>query len=68
MNKSKRFLLLSLAIIVGLGGVAATALAQGDSLVTVCYRNRTIKVPTYLLNRYLAVPGTMFGSCPTTPP
>lgn len=68
MKHSKRFLLLSLAIIVGLGGAAATALAQGagDQIVTLCYRNRTIKVPSYLAPRYLAKPGTTVGACPTT--
>lgn len=68
MKKSKRFLLLSLSIIVGLGGAAATALAQGagDQIITLCYRNRTIKVPSYLVQRYLNRPGTTSGACPTT--
>ena len=69
MKPSKRFFLLSLAIIVGLGGVAATALAQsGDTIVTLCYRNRTIKVPSYLVARYLAKPGTTTGACGTSQP
>ena len=69
MKHSKRLFLLSLAIIVGFGGAAATALAQsGDTIVTMCYRNRTIKVPAYLVNRYLAKPGTTRGACPTTNP
>ena len=64
MKHSNRFLLLSLAIIVGLGGAAATALAQaGDTIVTLCYRNRTIKVPSYLAQRYLNRPGTTSGPC-----
>ena len=68
MKQSKRLFLLSLAIVAGLGGVAATALAQGDTLVVVCYHNRTIRVPFYLINRYLAVPGTTTGPCMPTQP
>ena len=58
---------MTLAGVVGLGGAAVTALAQGDDLVTLCFRNRTIQVPTYLINRYLAVPGTLTGPCPVSP-
>ena len=66
MKHSKRFLALSLAIIVGLGGAAATALAQGgDAVITLCYRNRTIKVPSYLSARYVSK-GATVGTCPTT--
>ena len=54
MKHSKLFLF-SLAIAVGFGGIAATALAQsGDSVVSLCYRGRNIKVPAYLLGRYTA--------------
>ena len=68
MKHTKRSLSLTLAIIVGLGGAAATALAQtGDAVVTLCFRNRTIKVPSYLSARYLARPGTTAGPCVTTP-
>ena len=68
MKYTKRFFQTSLAIIVALGG--ATALAQtGDAVVTLCYRNRTIKVPSYLTARYLAKPGTTTGACVViTPP
>ena len=59
--------MMALAGVVGLGGAAVTALAQGDDLVTICFRNRTVQVPTYLLNRYLAIAGTMTGPCIVTP-
>ena len=59
--------MMTLAGVVGLGGVAATALAQGDDLVTLCFRNRTIQVPFYLINRYLAVAGTTTGPCIVSP-
>ena len=66
MKHSKRFFLFSLAIIVGLGGAAATALAQsGDEIKTMCYRNRTIKVPSYLVPRYVAK-GAKANKCPET--
>lgn len=68
MKQSKRLFLLSLAVIVGLGGAAATALAQsGDQIVTLCYRNRTIKVPAYLVARYIAK-GAQRDACVTTNP
>ena len=67
MKLSKRFLMLSLATIVGLGGAAATAVAQsGDQIVSMCYRNRTIKIPSYLVARYIAK-GATTNACPTTP-
>lgn len=66
MKQSKRFFLFSLAIVVGLGGAAATALAQsGDNIVRLCYRARTIQVPSYLTARYLAK-GATSGACPAT--
>ena len=67
MKTLKKPLLTALAVIVGLGGAAVTAFAQGDDLVTLCFRNRTIQVPFYLVNRYLAIPGTTGGPCIVTP-
>ena len=66
MKQSKRLFLSSLAIIVGFGGVAATALAQsGDTIVEMCYRSRTIKVPSYLTPRYL-LKGAKLNKCPNS--
>ena len=68
MKHTKRSLSLTLAIIVGLGGAAAIA-QTGDAVVTLCFRQRTIKVPAYLSARYLARPGTTAGACVVvTPP
>lgn len=67
MKTSKRITLIALAIMSGLGAAGVTALAQGDQLVTICFRNRTVQVPAYLLPRYLAVPGTTEGACGATP-
>ena len=67
MKTSKRIIMMTLAGVVGLGGAAVTALAQGDELVTLCFRNRTIRVPFYLVSRYLAVPGTTAGPCIVSP-
>ena len=67
MKTSKRLALIAVAGFVGFGAVAASALAQGDTLVTICYRNRTVQVPTYLLPRYLIVAGTTRGACVVTP-
>jgi hypothetical protein len=67
MKSSKRFLSITLAAIVGLGAAGLTALAaSGDDLVTLCYRNRTIKVPTYLQSRYIGV-GATIGPCSPSP-
>lgn len=63
MKQSKHFFMLSLAIIAGLGGAAASALAQtGDTIRPLCYRNRTINVPSYLVARYL-FKGATQGAC-----
>jgi hypothetical protein len=63
MKSSKRITLVALAILSGLGAAGVPALAQGDELVTICFRNRTVQVPAYLLPRYLAVAGTTQGPC-----
>ena len=67
MKTIKTIVMMTLAGVVGLGGAAVTALAQGDELVTLCFRNRTIQVPSYLVGRYLAVIGTTAGPCNVSP-
>lgn len=62
--KNSKSLHLAIAIVIGMGGMIASALA--DNTVTICYRGRTITVPTYLLPRYIAQPNTTSGPCPTT--
>ena len=52
----------SLAFFVGENAAFAQA---GDQLVTLCFRNRTIQVPFYLVNRYTAN-GATIGPCPTS--
>ena len=42
------------------------ACAQGDQLVTMCFRGRTIQVPFYLAQRY-AANGATYGPCPNRP-
>ena len=39
------------------------ACAQGDQLVTMCFRCRTVQVPSYLSSRYAAY-GATYGPCP----
>jgi len=43
------------------------AAADPTDLTTICFRNRTIQVPQYLLSRYTAILGTTVGPCSTTP-
>ena len=67
MFKSKKILILALAVVAGAGPFLPSVFAAGDTLVTICYRGRTIQVPFYLMTRYTnngATPGT----CPTSPP
>jgi len=65
MKTSKRITLIALAILSGLGAAGVNALAQGDELVTMCFRNRTIQVPNYLVPRYFGA-GATVGPCIVT--
>ena len=47
----------------GLGTSAFYARAQGDDIVSLCVNHVTMRVPFYLINRYLAIPGTTIGEC-----
>jgi hypothetical protein len=72
MKNTKRPLSLVLAIVAGASAFSILAplraAADPTDLVTICFRNRTIQVPNYLVPRYQAVPGTLINqSCPTTP-
>jgi ABC-type sugar transport system substrate-binding protein len=71
MKKSQRFLSMVVAIVAGASGFSLLAplsvTADATDLVTICFRNRTIEVPLYLLPRYQAVLGTTLGPCPTSP-
>ena len=67
MKTSKSLMKFALAGIIGMGAIVTSAMAQGDTLITICFRNRTVQVPTYLLPRYLAVVGTTPGACIVTP-
>ena len=71
MNSSGRFVTLltcaSLVLVAGfLLALSTPVFAQGDNLVTLCFRGRTIKVPSYLVNRYTGA-GATIGPCPTIP-
>ena len=67
MYKSKRLLILSLAVITGAGSLLTAIAQSGDDPVTMCFRGRTITVPFYLRPRYMAN-GAIDGVCPTSPP
>ena len=68
MNKSTRLLTLLLAIAVGLGASSLTSYAvSSTSLVTLCFRGRTIQVPFYLAYKYYPL-GAMDGACPLSGP
>lgn len=65
MKSSKHFLVLAIAVVVGLGAVLTSAMAAGDDLQFLCYRNRTIQVPSYLVPRYV-FKGATAGACAVT--
>jgi hypothetical protein len=71
MNKAKRSISLALAFVAAASAFSIlaplSAVADPTDLVTICFRNRTIQVPSYLLARYQAIPGTTNGPCPTSP-
>ena len=67
MFKSKKILILALAVVAGAGPFLPSVFAAGDTLVTICYRGRTIQVPFYLLIRYTSA-GAQPNPCPTSPP
>jgi hypothetical protein len=72
MNKTKRPFSLILAVVAGASAFSILAplraAADPTDLVTICFRNRTIQVPQYLVPRYQAVPGTLINQpCPVTP-
>ena len=64
MKISKHLLLLAVAIVGGLGAAVTTAIAA-DDLQLLCYRNRTIQVPSYLVARYV-FKGASAGACIVT--
>lgn len=66
MKSPQRSVLVALAIVSGLGAASVSVFAQGDNLVTLCFRSRTIQVPAYLATRYMAVAGTTAGPCGAT--
>jgi hypothetical protein len=67
----KKPLPLVIAVIIGASSFFAVdplrAAADPSDLVALCFRGKTIQVPMYLVNRYLSVPGTLNGPCPSTP-
>lgn len=66
MFQSKRLLALSLAVILGGGFYGVQSYSVSTTLVTMCYRGRTIQVPFYLRATYITN-GATDGACPTTP-
>lgn len=67
MFNFKRVLILALAMATGMAAFTIPALAQGDDIVFLCFRGRTIGVPFYLMNRYI-VNGATPGPCSPSQP
>ena len=71
MSKTKRSTTLLLALFVGASSFtllnSVRAASDPLDLVTICFRNKTILVPLYLLPRYQGVPGTTVGPCISSP-
>lgn len=67
MHKSKRLLILALAVIAGTASLFQAIAVSGDTIVPLCFKNRNIGVPFYLRPRYIAA-GATDGPCPTSPP
>ena len=65
MLQSKRLLALSLAVVLGGGFFGVQSFGVSQTLVTMCYRDRTIQVPFYLRATYITQ-GAMDGPCPPT--
>lgn len=63
MRIHKNLLMLAVAVVSGLGAAVTSAIAQSnDDLVLICYRGRTIQVPSYLVARYV-FKGAASGAC-----
>lgn len=68
MIKSTRLLTLLLAVVAGLGAFNLTSYAvSSTTLMTLCFRGRTIQVPLYLTYKYYPL-GAMDGPCPLSGP
>ena len=66
MKTSKPVLTIVAAIVTSLSAVLTSAIAADDDLVFLCYRSRTIQVPSYLVPRYI-LKGATTGACLVTP-
>lgn len=67
MRKNKRFAMLLLAVVAGSTAFSLVTPVLGQTtLVTMCFRNRTIQVPSYLVPTYQAQ-GARPGPCDVSP-